>query len=406
MNKKNKNGRSEIAPFDFSGSLAKTVLNSLSANIAIIDEYGVILETNQAWRNYATVNKMEGHNDSIGVNYLALCDATTGKETKYARDVAAGIRSVINGDLKEFLYDYPCHGPDGRQYFYLRAIRVAEKEPIRVVVSHEDITALKLAEEALRKREKERDRLRHSLELAREVQQILLPKDNPRIAGLEVTGKSIYFDETGGDYYDFIEFKDNATEKLGVVVGDVAGHGISSALLMATARSALRQRLALPGSIAQIIADVNRQLAGDFRESGQFVTLFYLSIDPASKILEWVRAGHEPAIFYDSATNSFSELNGSGMALGVDKQCRYEINRKEGLSPGSIIVMGTDGVWETRNESGQMFGRTAIYDIIRDNSRAGAGDIMEEIFDRYKKFRKAVQPEDDVTLVVVKLLNS
>jgi serine phosphatase RsbU (regulator of sigma subunit) len=406
VNKKNKNGRSEIAPFDFSGSLAKTVLNSLSANIAIIDEYGVILETNQAWRNYATVNKMEGHNDSIGVNYLALCDATTGKETKYARDVAAGIRSVINGDLKEFLYDYPCHGPDGRQYFYLRAIRVAEKEPIRVVVSHEDITALKLAEEALRKREKERDRLRHSLELAREVQQILLPKDNPRIAGLEVTGKSIYFDETGGDYYDFIEFKDNATEKLGVVVGDVAGHGISSALLMATARSALRQRLALPGSIAQIIADVNRQLAGDFRESGQFVTLFYLSIDPASKILEWVRAGHEPAIFYDSATNSFSELNGSGMALGVDKQCRYEINRKEDLSPGSIIVMGTDGVWETRNESGQMFGRTAIYDIIRDNSRAGAGDIMEEIFDRYKKFRKAVQPEDDVTLVVVKLLNS
>jgi sigma-B regulation protein RsbU (phosphoserine phosphatase) len=274
------------------------------------------------------------------------------------------------------------------------------------VVSHEDITALKLAEEALRKREKERDRLRHSLELAREVQQILLPKDNPRIAGLEVTGKSIYFDETGGDYYDFIEFKDNATEKLGVVVGDVAGHGISSALLMATVRSALRQRLALPGSIAQIIADVNRQLAGDFGESGQFVTLFYLSIDPASKILEWVRAGHEPAIFYDLATNSFSELNGSGMALGVDKQCRYEINRKEDLSRGSIIVMGTDGVWETRNESGQMFGRTAIYDIIRDNSRAGAGDIMEEIFDRYKKFRKAVQPEDDVTLVVVKLLNS
>jgi serine phosphatase RsbU (regulator of sigma subunit) len=402
VSKKNKNGRSEIAPFDFSGSLAKTVLNSLSANIAIIDEYGAILETNKAWRNYATENKMEGSDDSIGVNYLALCDATTGKEAKYARDVAAGIRSVINGNLKEFLYDYPCHGPDGRQFFYLRAIRVAEKEPIRVVVSHEDITALKLAEEALLKREKERDRLRHSLELAKEVQQILLPKDNPRIAGLEVTGKSIYFDETGGDYYDFIKLKENDTEKLGVVVGDVAGHGISSALLMATVRSALRQRLALPGSIAQIIADVNRQLAGDFAESGQFVTSFYLSIDPARQILEWVRAGHEPAIFYDPAANDFLELSGSGMALGVDKQCQYEINRKN-LSRGSIIVMGTDGVWETRNESGQMFGRTAIYEIIRNNSAASAGSIMEEIFDRYKKFRKAVQPEDDVTLVVVKL---
>jgi len=399
----NQEGRPEIAPFHFSGSLAKTVLNSLSANIAILDECGVILETNQAWRNYATENKMEGSDDSIGVNYLALCDATTGKEAKYARDVAAGIRSVIKGETKEFLYDYPCHGPDGRHFFYLRSIRVAEKEPIRVVVSHEDITALKLAEEALRKREKERDRLRHSLELAKEVQQILLPKDNPRIAGLEVTGKSIYFDETGGDYYDFIKLKENDTEKLGVVVGDVAGHGISSALLMATVRSALRQRLALPGSTAQIIADVNRQLAGDFAESGQFVTLFYLAIDPARQILEWVRAGHDPAICYDPAANDFLELSGSGMALGVDKQCQYEINRKEDLSRGSIIVMGTDGVWETRNESGQMFGRTAIYEIIRNNSAASAGSIMEEIFDRYKKFRKAAQPEDDVTLVVVKL---
>ncbi len=404
MNNNNKNGGPEIAPLHISGSLAKTILNSLSANIAILDEYGVILETNQAWRNYATENKMEGSDDSIGVNYLELCDMTTGKEAKYARDVAAGIRSVIKGATKEFLYDYPCHGPNGRQFFYLRSVRVAEKEPIRVVVSHEDITALKLAEESLRKREKERDRLRHSLELAKEVQQKLLPKGNPRIAGLEVAGKSIYCDETGGDYYDFIEFKEDANEKLGVVVGDVAGHGISSALHMATVRSALRQRLALPGSIAQIMADVNRQLADDFADTGQFVTLFYLSIDPARQILEWVRAGHEPAICYNSAANDFFELSGYGMALGVDKQCQFEINRKEDLPRGSIIVMGTDGVWEARNEKGQMFGRTAIYDIIRHNSAAGVGDIMEAIFGQIKKFRKAAEPEDDVTLVVIKLL--
>ncbi len=403
MNNENKDGRSEIAPFKFSGSLTKTVLNSLSANIAILDEYGVILETNQAWRNYATANKMKGSDDSIGVNYLELCDATTGRETKYARDVAAGIRSVIKGETKEFLYDYPCHGPDGRHYFYLRAIRVTEKEPIRVVISHEDITALKLAEEGLRKREKERDRLRHSLELAKEVQQKLLPKNNPRIAGLEVAGKIIYCDETGGDYHDFIELRDNAAEKLGVAVGDVAGHGISSALLMATVRSALRQRLALPGSIAQIITDVNRQLSVDFADSGQFVTLFYLALDPANQILEWVRAGHEPAILYDPTRNSFLELGGTGMALGVDKYCQYEKRRIEGFSSGGIIVIGTDGVWEARNDSGQMFGRTAIKDIIREHSAAGADDIIETIFSQIKKFRNASQPEDDETLVVIKL---
>jgi serine phosphatase RsbU (regulator of sigma subunit) len=402
MNKKNKDGHPEIAPLEFSGTLAKTVFDSLSANIAIIDGKGVILETNQAWRNYANVNQMEGANDSIGVNYLELCDATTGKEAKDARRVAAGIRSVIKDEIKEFMYDYPCHGPDGRHFYYVRAIRVAEEQPIRVVVSHEDITALKLAEEALRKRELERDRLRHSLELAREVQQILIPKNKPRIAGLDVAGKSIYCDETGGDYYDFIKLKEK--DKLGVVVGDVAGHGISSALLMASVRSALRQRLAWPGSISQIISDVNHQLAGDLADSGQFVTLFYLEVDPAREIFEWVRAGHEPAFFYDPVANKFYELAGSGIALGVDKHCRYEINRKDDIPRGSILMLATDGVWETRNASGQMFGRRAIYDIIRKNSMAGADNIIKAIFEQISKFRKGAEPEDDITLVVLKFL--
>ena len=389
---------------DFSDTLAKTILNSLSANIAILDETGVILETNEAWKNFATANKMKEPNDSIGVNYLELCDATIGKGAKDAHSVAAGIRSVIKGETKEFLYDYPCHGPDGRHFFYLRSIRVAEKEPIRVVVSHEEITALILAEEALRKREREWDRLRHSLELAKEIQQILLPKDNPKIKGLEVAGKSIYCDETGGDYFDFIKFKEKQSEKLGVVVGDVAGHGISSALIMTSVRSALRQRLALTGSISQIITDVNCQLAGDLADHGQFVTLFYMLVDPARQTLEWVRAGHESAILYDPVTDDFFELQGSGMALGVDKDFQYERNQKENFSRGSIVVLATDGVWEARNKSGQMFGRTAVYDIIRNNSANGANDIMEAIISQVKKFLKASKPEDDLTIVVVKAL--
>ena len=323
---------------DFSDTLAKTILNSLSANIAILDETGVILETNEAWKNFATANKMKGPNDSIGVNYLELCDATVGKEAKDAHSVAAGIRSVINGETKEFLYDYPCHGPHGRHFFYLRSIRVAEKKPIRVVVSHEDITALILAEEALRKRERERDRLRHSLELSKEIQQILLPKDNPKIKGLEVAGKSIYCDETGGDYFDFIKFKEKQNERLGVVVGDVAGHGISSALIMTSVRSALRQRLALPGSTSQIINDVNCQLAGDLADYGQFVTLFYMLVDPARHTLEWVRAGHDPAILYDPVADDSSELQGSGMALGVDVHFQYEKNQRENFSESKPVT--------------------------------------------------------------------
>jgi serine phosphatase RsbU (regulator of sigma subunit) len=404
MNNKQTDDNSPKAIPDFSDTLAKTILNSLSANIAILDENGVILETNDAWKNYATANKMKGPNDSIGVNYLKLCDATIGKEAKDAHRVAAGIRSVIKAETKEFLYDYPCHGPDGRHFFYLRSIRVAEKEPIRVVVSHEDITALILAEEALRKRERERDRLRHSLELAKEIQQMLLPKDNPKIKGLDVAGKSIYCDETGGDYFDFIKFKEKQREKLGVVVGDVAGHGISSALIMTSVRSALRQRLALPGSISQIITDVNCQLAGDLADYGQFVTLFYMLVDPARQTLEWVRAGHDPAILYDPVADDFSELQGAGMALGVDMHFQYEKNQIENFSEGKIIVVATDGVWEARNKSGQMFGRMAVYDIIRKNSAASADEIMEAIFSQIKKFIETSKPEDDLTLVIVKVL--
>jgi len=391
-----------IEPFDFSDHLAKTVLNSLSANIAILDQNGVIIVTNQAWRDYATANEMEGPVDSIGVNYLELCDATTGKEAKDARAVAAGIRSVIRGETSEFLYDYPCHGPDGLHFYYIRAIRVSEAKPIRVVVSHEDITALKLAEKALRKREHERDRLRHSLELAREVQQKLLPRENPIIAGLDVAGRSIYCDETGGDYYDFIPLNQDGREKLAVVVGDVSGHGISSALIMATVRASLRQRMSLPGSISQIIGDVNHQLAGDVEDSGQFVTLFFLSIDPARWILKWVRAGHEPAIYYDHAGDQFEDLAGDGMALGVDQHASYEENEKGDFNSGSIIVLATDGIWETRNSSGEMLGKGIINKIIRENASRSAGEILEAVLSKVKKFQEGLMSEDDLTLVVVK----
>jgi serine phosphatase RsbU (regulator of sigma subunit) len=391
-----------VEPFDFSDHLAKTVLNSLAANIAILDENGVILVTNQAWREYATANAMEGPVDSIGVNYLKLCDATTGKEAKDARAVAAGIRSVIRGETSEFLYDYPCHGPDGLHFYYIRAIRVAESNPIRVVVSHEDITALKLAEKELRKREHERDRLRHSLELAREVQQKLLPRKNPVIAGLDIAGRSIYCDETGGDYYDFIPLEQDGKQKLAVVVGDVSGHGISSALIMATVRASLRQRLSLPGSISRIIGDVNRQLARDVEDSGQFVTLFFIELDPVGRDLKWVRAGHDPAIFYDPAVARIEELAGDGLVLGVDAHAQFAVNEKGQFSPGSIIVLGTDGIWESRNASGEMLGKDVINEIVRENASRCAEEILEAVITKLRKFQKRKKPDDDLTLVIVK----
>ncbi len=250
---------------------------------------------------------------------------------------------------------------------------------------------------------KDRDQMRQSLFLAREVQQNLLPAANPQIEGLDIAGSSIYCDETGGDYYDFIISDGNEDEQIGIAIGDVSGHGISSALLMAAVRSSLRQRSFLPGSAAEIISDVNRQLVNDVEDSGQFVTMFYLIIDPIKMNLQYVRAGHDPAIFYDPNTDAFEELGGTGMALGVDKNWNVKAYTKTGLKNGQIIFLSTDGIWEARNLQGEMFGKEPIYDIIRNNSSLSANEILNAMIESLKSFQKGAKIEDDITLVIIKI---
>ncbi|CAB1080967.1 Serine phosphatase RsbU, regulator of sigma subunit [Olavius algarvensis Delta 1 endosymbiont] len=250
---------------------------------------------------------------------------------------------------------------------------------------------------------KERDLMKRSLELAMEVQQNLLPKENPRIKGLDIAGKSIYCDETGGDYYDFIKLNGNGPANIAIVVGDVSGHGIPSALLMATARAFIRLRTSLTGGLAQVISDVNRQIVRDVEETGQFMTLFFLTVDQERRGMEWVRAGHDPGIFYDPARDLFEDLAGPGMALGVDGAWNYESNRKNGLEEGQIIVLGTDGIWEAQSPEGQMFGKEALCRIIRENAAADANRLLEDIIDSLDHFRDGFQLQDDVTLIVVKI---
>jgi len=158
----------------FADELALTVLNSLSAHIAILDENGVILETNKAWRHYSVKGGMPQNHDDRGSNYLAICEATTGSDAGDANKVAEGIRAVIGGELEEFLHDYPCHSADGPHWYYMRAIRMSGDGPMRVVTSHEEITALKLTEEALRKSQEELIEQKQSLEETNIAMKVLL----------------------------------------------------------------------------------------------------------------------------------------------------------------------------------------------------------------------------------------
>jgi phosphoserine phosphatase RsbU/P len=250
---------------------------------------------------------------------------------------------------------------------------------------------------------KERERMRQSLDLAMEVQQNLLPRSDPVVDGLDIAGNSIYCDQTGGDYFDFLCTGELGEGKVGVVVGDVSDHGIPSALLMATARASLRQRSIHPGSIGDIVTDVNRQISGDVEETGQFMTLFYLTIDLAENRLEWVRAGHDPGILYDPDSDDFEGLLGAGPVLGLDEHWQYEVNERFGLCKGQIILIGTDGIWEAESPSGEMFGREPIYEIVRGHRDARAKEILDLILDRLYHFQEGKDLADDVTLVVVKV---
>jgi sigma-B regulation protein RsbU (phosphoserine phosphatase) len=249
---------------------------------------------------------------------------------------------------------------------------------------------------------KERIKMKEAMTLAMEVQQHLLPRGMPDVPGLDITARSLYCDETGGDFYDFIETSPGSGSRVAIVVGDGSGHGVSAALLMASARVALRARAALPGGPAAVMSDVNRLISFDTAETGHFITLFYVEFDVAHNVLRWVRAGHEPAWLIDTKTGIAEQLKGNGMAVGVDARLEYQEYTRDFLRDGQILFIGTDGVSDTRNSAGERFGTDRVIGLLLKWSSLSSTEIADRITASLAEFRGASKQEDDVTLVVVK----
>ena len=242
-----------------------------------------------------------------------------------------------------------------------------------------------------------------ALELAGEVQKNLLPQKNLRFNGLDIAGKSIPCEEIGGDYFDYLLGEEYPDRPFSVVVGDITGHGVDAALLMTSARTFLRMRSSQPGSIAQIVNEMNRHLLRDVLDTGRFMTLLYMTIDTDNGHVRWVRAGHDPAILYDPVQDKFEELKGVGVALGLDEKFAYEENLKTELTSGQIIAIGTDGIWESFNRDGEMYGKERFNSIIRKNANAEANDILNAIYKDLDSFTSGLKPDDDITLVVIRI---
>jgi sigma-B regulation protein RsbU (phosphoserine phosphatase) len=248
-------------------------------------------------------------------------------------------------------------------------------------------------------------RMRQSLDVANEIQQHLLPESPPELSSLDIDGVTLYSDETGGDYFDYLCKEEQKQESLCVVVGDVADHGIPSALLMATVRAFLRLRASMPGTPGDIVSDVNRAFANDVEKSGRFMTLFLAQIDPGRSRMVWVNAGHEPAIIYDPVSDAFENLKGNGMPLGVSEDATYKELSFE-IKRGQIIFIGTDGIRETRNQNDEMFGNQRLQQILRQNAKASSQTVKRAILEAVAEFRGNQTQEDDITLVVIKVNDS
>lgn len=252
-----------------------------------------------------------------------------------------------------------------------------------------------------------KQRMDFDMEVAASVQQGFWPKSAPPLPGFEVSGVSRSCDATGGDYYDYLmrDGCDGDGQACLVAIGDVTGHGVQAALLMASVRAFLRSRLLSPGGPAAVASDVNRLLAADLGLTGRFMTLFLLELSPLLGRIRYVRAGHDPALLYDPATGEFVELGGRGIPLGIDSDWQYEEYVVQALPQGAILALGTDGIWEARAASGEMYGKDRLRRALREAAAGDARSVAQAVLADLENFRRGEPSRDDVTLVVIKAIS-
>lgn len=168
-----------------SESMYRIIINSLSAHIAVVNSQGEIIETNQAWQQFGADNGLPGNTDSIGTNYLAICEAARKSGEEEGGLVAQGMQQVLTGELLEFVHQYPCHAPSGHRWFNLRILPYKSATVERLLVVHEDITPIILAQEKVRRQEEELRRKGEKLTETNIALKILLEQRQRDLEALE-----------------------------------------------------------------------------------------------------------------------------------------------------------------------------------------------------------------------------
>lgn len=235
------------------------------------------------------------------------------------------------------------------------------------------------------------------LRVAREVQQRLFPTDSPRAPGFDIAGASLPADATGGDYYDFIPM---LGDRLGIVIGDVSGHGVGPAFLMAETRACLRSLALLQDDPAAILEGANRILSQD-TDDFHFVTLLLARLDAAASNLIYASAGH--ACYLLDPDGRVQVMDSISMPLGVDPAATFPCSSCIPLSPGQLVLLLTDGIFEAASPAGELFGMQRVFDVIRRGRSGSAKEIVDQLQAAACDFCCGRPQQDDITAVVVKV---
>jgi phosphoserine phosphatase len=248
----------------------------------------------------------------------------------------------------------------------------------------------------------EKQQMQRAMQIAQEIQQGLLPKRPPEIAGFDVAGFSDPADETGGDAFDFIELPDG---QWAFVVADATGHGIGPALVVAETRAMLRAGAQLDaepaGRVARMLATANRLLADDL-DGSRFVTCFLGILDPDAATLTWASAGHGPIVFYRREPDTFDQIAATDVPLGILPETTFENIRTFNFAAGDQAVITTDGVFEAPNAAGELLGVEGMLAQLRATLDRPAGETLCELRRAVNRHTAGMHQADDITAVIIR----
>jgi sigma-B regulation protein RsbU (phosphoserine phosphatase) len=248
----------------------------------------------------------------------------------------------------------------------------------------------------------DRARMARELEIARKVQLSLLPRESPKLQGLEIFSTCIPAREVGGDYYDFVRLSDS---KIGIAIGDVSGKGVPAAIYMTLTKGILQSYAEENISPKKVLSKVNKLMYKTI-EHDSFVSMFYAILDIKKKVITYSRAGHNPAILFKNFNKSFKLLEPKGIGLGLEQGKLFDqtlIEEHLSLEIGDLLVFYTDGFTEAMDSFQNEYGEEKLLNIIENNSDITASNLVNKILHDVKRFVKGYPQHDDMTIVAVKV---